>query len=195
MCVRLASSAARARPKSVSSARSTPCSSRMFDGFTSRCTRPCAWAAARPAAVWRPIRRISRTVQRPLAVEPRLQRFAGDVLHDQERGGAVGLDVVNRHDVLVNDGRGRRASRAKSLPGRAAAGQVRGEHLDRHRAVQLGIKALEDDAHAAGADQPFDFVAAEAAEHFRVRRRSESCRAIASVQAAACAIAGSRSRR
>src|SRR5829696_2810923 len=46
--VRLASSAARARPKSVSLTRSTPFSSRMLAGFTSRCTSPWAWEAAAP---------------------------------------------------------------------------------------------------------------------------------------------------
>ena len=40
--VTLASSTARASPKSVSNARSTELSSRMFDGLTSRCTSPCA---------------------------------------------------------------------------------------------------------------------------------------------------------
>ena len=57
--VRLASSTARARPKSVILTRSTPFSSRMFDGLMSRWTRPCAWAAARPLAACMPIRRTS----------------------------------------------------------------------------------------------------------------------------------------
>ena len=149
MCVRLASSIVRARPKSVSTARSTDSSSRMFDGFTSRCTRPWAWAAARPDAACMPIRRISSTRQRPVVVDARLQRPARHVLHHQERHLAVRLDVVNRHDVLVDDRRRRPAFAGESLAGRADVGQVRGEHLDRDRPIQLAVVRLEHDAHAA----------------------------------------------
>ena len=51
LCVRLASSAARARPKSVILTRSTPFSSRMLAGLMSRWISPCLWAAASPSAV------------------------------------------------------------------------------------------------------------------------------------------------
>ena len=69
---------------------------------------------------------------------------------------------------------GRRARFAgKPLPGRPAAGQVRGEDLDRHGPIQLRIKSLEDDAHAARADEPLDFIAAQPAQHFRMRRRRQ----------------------
>ena len=64
-CVRLASSTVRARPKSVILTRSTPFSSRMLAGLTSRWTRPCACAAARPAAICMPMRRISFTGSGP----------------------------------------------------------------------------------------------------------------------------------
>ena len=40
--VSVASSAARAKPKSVIATRSIPSSSKMFAGLMSRCTRPCA---------------------------------------------------------------------------------------------------------------------------------------------------------
>ena len=63
--VRLASSMALARPKSVSLTRSTQFSSKIFAGLMSRCTTPCAWAAARARAAWMPIRKISRTSSGP----------------------------------------------------------------------------------------------------------------------------------
>ena len=85
LCVWLASSTARARPKSVIRTRSTPFSSRMLAGLMSRCTRPWAWAAASPAAVCMAIRRTSLRLQRAAVVEPVLQRAAGDERHHQER--------------------------------------------------------------------------------------------------------------
>ena len=101
----------------------------MFDGFTSRCTRP----EREP----RPGRQPSggrsaapRTVPAALPIEPGLQRFAGDVLHHQRRtAGAARLDVVDRHDVLVHDGRRRLGLAGEPLAGRAAAGQVRASTL------------------------------------------------------------------
>ena len=42
-----------ARPKSSSRAAiPSPCSSRMFDGFTSRCTIPVRWACASASSTW-----------------------------------------------------------------------------------------------------------------------------------------------
>ena len=76
LCVRLASSTARARPKSVILTRSTPFSSRMFEGLMSRCTSPWACAAARPAAVCMPIRKISLAPSGPV-VDPLLERRPG----------------------------------------------------------------------------------------------------------------------
>ena len=76
LCVRLASSAARARPKSVILTRSTPFSSRMLAGLMSRWIRPWAWAAASPAAICMPIRRISTASSGPSRVEPLLERAA-----------------------------------------------------------------------------------------------------------------------
>ena len=105
--VRLASSAARARPKSVSLTRSMPFSSRMLAGLTSRWTSPWAWAAARPAAVCMPIRRISGSSSGPVPVEPVLERAAGHVLHDEVGQPGRLVDGVDGDDVLVDDRRRR----------------------------------------------------------------------------------------
>src|SRR5262245_27173978 len=55
LCVMLASSAARARPKSVIFAWWFPLSSSTLAGLTSRWISPVAWAAASPSATCRPI--------------------------------------------------------------------------------------------------------------------------------------------
>src|SRR5438876_539820 len=81
--------------------------------------------------------------ERPLAIEPGLQRLAGDELHHQKWRRAVRFDVVNRHDVLMYDSRRRSRLAGKSLSSRAAAGQVWGENFDGDWAVQLRVERLE----------------------------------------------------
>ena len=51
LCEMLASSTARANPKSVIFTRPVPPSSRMFPGLMSRWMRSVAWAAANPSAI------------------------------------------------------------------------------------------------------------------------------------------------
>ncbi len=62
----LASSTARASPKSVIFARSTPFSRRMLAGFTSRWINPWACAAASPDATCMPMRRTSTSGRAPV---------------------------------------------------------------------------------------------------------------------------------
>ena len=60
-------------------------------------------------------------VQWPIAIQPRLQRIARDVLHHQVRRGVFRFDVVNRHNVIIHDS-GRSASFAsESFASRPAA--------------------------------------------------------------------------
>lgn len=40
--------------------------------------------------------------QRAIAIDPRLQRLTGNVLHNQVRCFAVRVDIVNGHDMFVN---------------------------------------------------------------------------------------------
>ena len=51
-------------------------------------------------------------------------------------------DAVNRDHVVVHDGRGRLRLAGESLPGRAAGGQMRRQHLDRDRAIERRVEAL-----------------------------------------------------
>ena len=65
-----------------------------------------AWAAASPSAICRPMRTISGDFQRAGAVEPLLERLAGDELHHQI-GQRLFLDGMHLDDVLMaNLGRG-----------------------------------------------------------------------------------------
>src|SRR5215217_5836837 len=96
--VTLASSTARARPKSVILTRSTPFSRRMLAGLMSRWTIPCLWAAASPAAICIPIRRTSVRGSGPV-----LEGDARDELHHQV--GNLVVDPVNGDHILVGDRR------------------------------------------------------------------------------------------
>ena len=154
LCVRLASSIARARPKSVSLTRSMQFSSRMFAGLMSRCTTPWACAAARARAAWVPIRKISLHLERARGVEPFLERAAGDVLHDEVRQPAKLIDRMDGHDVLVSDGRHGPRLAGEPAPRRRAVRQRGGEHLDRHRPVERRVACLEHHAHPTPARAP-----------------------------------------
>ena len=68
----------------------------------------------------------------------------------------------------MNHGGGRASFTLKSLAGRCVVGQMRRHQLDRHGTVQLAIKSLEDYAHSAAADNPFDFELVQLTEHFGV---------------------------
>jgi hypothetical protein len=72
-----------------------------FDGFTSRCTIPCACALASPAAICAAIPAASATRQRA-AVDAPLQRLAVVVRHGEVEPPVVRLaDLVDRADVRV----------------------------------------------------------------------------------------------
>ena len=74
------------------------------------------------------------------APEPVLERLAFEALHDEEVDAVLAADVVERADVRVieaGDDLGFALERA-APPGPT---RRRGEHLDRHGAVQPGIVA------------------------------------------------------
>ncbi len=117
-------------------------------------------------------------LERSVAVQPLLQGQAGHVFHD-EIGQAVGLvDAVNGDDVLVTDGGGGSTLAGEPPPRHQVVGQVRGQHLDRHQAMQRRIESLEHHAHAAPADDALHLVRPEPAfvrggqRHEHDRRRS-----------------------
>ena len=141
-CVIVASSTARARPKSVILTRSTPFSSRMFAGLTSRWINPWACAAASPWAACMPMRRISRSSGGSPLVDPVLNRLAGDVLHDQVRDALRRrVDGMDGDDVLVDDRRGGLRLAGEPPPRRRRRGQAGRQHLDRHQPISARSRA------------------------------------------------------
>ena len=139
----------------------------------SRWISPWACAAASPDAVCMPIRTTSSISSGPVRSSRVLQRFAGDVLHDQV-GQAVRLvDAVDGDDVVVADGGGGLRLAGEAPPGDGAAGHGGGQHLDRHQAVQRRIERLEDDAHAALADHLLHLVVAQHAQDARPVGRAQ----------------------
>jgi hypothetical protein len=81
-------------------------------------------------------------------------------LHDHERAPVVLADVVDRHHVGVRRQAGGGAGLAlEALAGALVLGQVRGEQLDRHRAVEHLVVGLPHARHAAVREVPDDPVA------------------------------------
>ncbi len=69
--------------------------------------------------------------------------------------------------MVVADGGGGLGFAGETPPGGGAAGQGRGQNLDRHQPMQRRLERLQDDPHAPGADHFADFVVAEEAEDAR----------------------------
>ena len=143
--VKLASSTVRAKPKSVINTRSIPFSSRMLAGLTSRCTKPWACAAANPAAVCMPIRRISRTGNGPR----RSNRCCN------ERPGTYCITIYGKSCWALTAWIGTMCScttaaaacdsRANRRRAAAAVARIRGQNLDGNQAIQRPIERLQHD--------------------------------------------------
>ena len=79
--------------------------------------------------------------QRPVVVQPPLQRRPADVGHDEIGQPGRFRHAVDFDHVVVDHGGGGLGLAGESLLRRSAAAQVRGEDLDRHVAVQGGVEA------------------------------------------------------
>ena len=75
---------------------------------------------------------------------------------------------------LVDHRRRGPALSGEPLAGRPDVREVRREHLDGDRAIQLGVVGLEHHAHAARTDHALDVVPTQPAEQFRMARRGEA---------------------
>ena len=99
----------------------------------------------------------------PLAVDLLLQRLAIDEFHHQV-GWSTLLDGIDGHYVIMTyRGHGPRLPQ-KTLLGRRVRGQLRREQLDGHDAVELGVDALQDDAHPPPADNLGDLILCQPAQ-------------------------------
>ena len=84
--------------------------------------------------------------------EPRLERAAGHVLHDQEVVPVLGIEVEDGGDAGVRETGEHQRLAAKSLAGGRIDQRAAQEHLDGDDAVQVGVVRLPHLAHAARAD-------------------------------------------
>ena len=88
----------------------------------------------------------------PWVVDHRRQVRSFDELHREEVC-AVGLaDVVDRHDGVVAELRGRRSLPAEPLDVDRRERDVRRQHLEGHAAAERHVHGFVDDSHAAAAD-------------------------------------------
>ena len=76
-------------------------------------------------------------------------------------------DLVDRDDVVVLEGRHGPGLEQEPLCGLGRAGQLRPDDLQGHRPEQVGVLGLEDEAHAALAEQPADAIVGQPTEFVR----------------------------
>ena len=89
------------------------------------------------------------------------KRFAGHKFHDEIRQAIVVIHGVNRHDVIVTDGRRRLTFSVEPSSSVRIGCQLRCQHLDRNNAIEPRIDASQDDAHATSANDFHNFVRAK----------------------------------
>ena len=129
-------------------------------GFTSRWTRPSAWAASSAPATW-PTRSTARSgLSGAFALEDLAQVEPVDELHDEVEHPVVLAHRQGRDDVgLVERGGDLRLAQ-EPLAEALVLGEIRDQHLERDLAA-LGILGQVDGTRRAAADQPHDPVAGD----------------------------------
>ena len=155
-------SAALAMPKSASLMMPVSLESSRLPGLTSRWTTPGAVGVVEPVAG------VAHDLHGLLDVEHLVLaqqvggRRAVDVLHDDVVALALGVLARVEHldDVRVLQARRRERLAAEAGDEVLVLGQVLGQQLDRHRALEHRVGGQEHGRHAAGAEPAVDPVAA-----------------------------------
>jgi hypothetical protein len=107
-------------------------------------------------------------------LQPLFERLAAEQLHGQERHAAVLADLIDGDDVLVLDGRGQPGLAQEAAVELGVGRQGRPHDLQGHRAAEVGVLGLEDDAHGADPQDLQDAVGTQAAQLvWLLRRRQE----------------------
>ena len=83
------------------------------------------------------------------SLEPRRQRLAFEVFHDQEVDAILVADIEQRTDVRMGQGRDRSRLSIEAPPPLGVGGILRGKDLDRDVAPEPGIAGAIDLAHSA----------------------------------------------
>ena len=163
LCEMLASSAARARPKSVILHPALPAFEQHVARLDVAVDQVGGVGGGQPLGDLPADPQHLRHVERAGPVEPLLERLAGDELHHQVRQRLL-ADLVHLHHVLVPD-LGRRPGLAQEpLAGRRGGGHLRGQHLHRHDPLEHVVERPEDDAEAALAEHLEHLVVPDPAE-------------------------------
>ena len=132
----------------------------MFDGLTSRCTRPNLVGGVQCRGD------LLNDPDRPQRIEgatgqDRLQVVTVDQPHRHEQASLDLTEVMNWHHVwLVESGRCLRLP-PEPFPEDLIVREVRGQHLQRHHPIDRGVERPPDLAHAAPAQQLDQAVASE----------------------------------
>ena len=100
--------------------------------------------------------------QRTYAIDAIGERLALDELHHEEIETVLVADVVQHADVGVVEPRDGDGLALEALAEALVFGQPGRNHLDGDHAVEAGVAAAIDLAHAADAEERQDFVGAEA---------------------------------
>ena len=158
---RVSAHSTRAMPKSSSLTRSARSrraglafARKMLLGLTSRWMTPAACTAPSASQTCRRDgKQIAAGARRDPRLQPRGQRFAVEVLHDQVRG-AVGQVVVLEHlDHVRVPGEAERLGFApQAVGGHGVVGDRGAQQLDGHRHVVGEARGLVDDAARARAE-------------------------------------------
>ncbi len=98
---------------------------------------------------------------RPFA-QPRRQRLAVEILHDEEVDPVVVPHLVQRADARMRESSDRPRFVREARPTARVGRGVRQQHLDRDVAIEPGVAGLVDLAHAASADKALDLEDAQA---------------------------------
>ncbi len=152
LAVRFAPPSNRAMPKSASTGSPNE-ETRMFSGFTSRCSTRARCADSSAPAIFTPMSATSAQGSGPRVFRRSASEPAGLVAHDQVRQAIAGLtSAVDGDDVRVL-GQG---THGLQLLFEAAAETFvdpgDGDDLDRHLPGERRLAALEDDGHATPTD-------------------------------------------
>ena len=93
------------------------------------------------------------------------ERLSLDVLHRDERPSAVLAHIEDAHDVRVREPRRQACLAQEAPPQLLVPGEVLGEPLQRHRAVELDVMSEIDRRHRSVPERTDELVAAGNARH------------------------------
>ena len=94
-------------------------------------------------------------------LEPRCERLALEILHDEELEPVLLADVEEWADVRMAERRDRSGFAFEPLAELGVGREVSGKYLDRDDAIEPGVAGPVDFAHPAGAERRNDFIRTE----------------------------------